>query len=576
MLSPVPLRLSHEATTLGVYSSDAAKFAARYEASDRGVLQDRLGALFAPGWKVLELGCGSGAEAAHLHRLGIEMFPTDGSAEMLREAAKFHPELMPRLNQLPLPGMFPFEDGFFDGLIASAVLLHLSPEALSDVAKEMHRVVRPGGIIYVLHTPERSGLDPLGQDTEGRFFNRMSTDSLIQILASRQIYVDAVREVPDALGRSGVRVEEILLRPSASPIERHYPPREIRVPWHQIAVRGGLPSQAEDYPPLEVELSRTGNSKREISRCAVSPEFDLVLVPTLGCFVPGYTLAVPTRPALSFGALSAEELRPTSIILEQWRQRMQEVFGDVIVAEHGSSEACVATAACVSQAHIHFIPVPGVVDQLEQRYRDAGGGPPDAVLGSLTELPKVVDGEPYVLFSPRAGTYQVWLKVEKFRRQFVRRETADLLGLPFQYNWRSHPFTEQMELTASLLGAIFSPGTAGPEAIKEGSLVWESPYDDDRFLDPSYNPHVVLFGSADIERLLFFAGCRARGVAEEALDQLRRLAESGSLSRLDGIRAQAAAESAMRSNFDTCTSRAADALRQALESVVGTPCLPGA
>jgi SAM-dependent methyltransferase len=46
----------------------------------------------------------------------------------------------------------PFEDGFFDVVTMLAVFEHLEPAVLTRLLREIHRVLRPGGV-YVMTTP---------------------------------------------------------------------------------------------------------------------------------------------------------------------------------------------------------------------------------------------------------------------------------------------------------------------------------------------------------------------------------------------------------------------------------------
>ena len=105
-----------------------------------------------PGARVLEVGCGPGwlwerAEAEL--PFGIELTLTDASAGMVAEAmARVAGLPFARLEGLPaLATALPFEDGAFDLVIAMHMLYHLENPA-AGIA-EMHRVLRPGGLLAV-------------------------------------------------------------------------------------------------------------------------------------------------------------------------------------------------------------------------------------------------------------------------------------------------------------------------------------------------------------------------------------------------------------------------------------------
>lgn len=557
-----PLPSAHELRTLEAYGRHAHELAGMYEASAREVMQAHMGVHFARGWKVLECGCGSGADAASLLAQGVDIYPTDGCPSMLVEAGRYHPERALRLTPLQLPCILPYKDAFFDGIVATAVLMHLSRESLEMVAEEFARVLRPAGFLYVVIIPEREDLSAAGLDPLERHFNRLSLAEIAKVFRRHRLLLESGRQIPDALGRTTVVIEEGVFRRSVSmPKPEEVPP--VAVSWNRAEINGTLPRFSHLFPPLEVELEKPYHSEREMDRITLTSDLDVSLLPTLGCFVPGYSLAVPSRPAFSFAELEPEELKIFSSTLNRWRAILAQVMGEVAIAEHGSSRECAQTAACVAQAHLHLIPLPGLIDELRKRYYQAGGEP-DGTFHNLSELRETISDEPYVLFSPSQDIFEVWLGTENFRRQFIRSQSAELLGIPDLYNWKVHPFVEQMELTSGLLRQVFTGLRERAPVSDEPNFRWESPYEMPNNDDPMANPHVVLFRERNVERLLFYAGCRIHGVAEEALDQLTNLKQTGVLDRLQQVRASAVAFSVLRAHFDTCSNRAAFELLQVL------------
>lgn len=99
--------------------------------------------------RALDVGCGSGNVARHALDLGLEVVAADVSPEFLRKVgrrAQGRPLETMRLNGMDLK---PLPDGAFDLVTAYSVLHHI-PDYLALVA-EMHRVTRPGGIVYLDH-----------------------------------------------------------------------------------------------------------------------------------------------------------------------------------------------------------------------------------------------------------------------------------------------------------------------------------------------------------------------------------------------------------------------------------------
>jgi SAM-dependent methyltransferase len=104
-----------------------------------------------PGGRVLDVGCGTGALAAHVAGAGYVVVGVDASPGMLRQAAA-----------RGLAGAYaafstalPFPDGTFSLAYTVATLHHLeTPERVAATIAEMARVVRSGGHVLVWdHNP---------------------------------------------------------------------------------------------------------------------------------------------------------------------------------------------------------------------------------------------------------------------------------------------------------------------------------------------------------------------------------------------------------------------------------------
>lgn len=179
-----------------------------------------------------------------------------------------------------------------------------------------------------------------------------------------------------------------------------------------------------------------------------------VLLPTVGCFTPGYCLFMPLEHLDAAADGPPSEMAHVAAAAEGMRALISSVFGPVIIAEHGP-RGCELGASCCSHAHLHLIPVPdpGAVTAAYQ----ATGGPGrrlSGLAGMLTE----VDG-PYLYLSPLPGEHLLWPSAG-FARQYVRRVCAAQHGIPGQFDWRDHPFQTNQVLTVRTLRAATQTPTA--------------------------------------------------------------------------------------------------------------------
>jgi SAM-dependent methyltransferase len=94
---------------------------------------------------VLELGCGTGNDAARLAGAGYAVTGLDLSGEALAQAhARFGSVV--RFARADVSQRLPFADGGFDAVMSN-VALHMFPDAVTRaVFAEVRRLVRPGGL----------------------------------------------------------------------------------------------------------------------------------------------------------------------------------------------------------------------------------------------------------------------------------------------------------------------------------------------------------------------------------------------------------------------------------------------
>ena len=209
---------SMDERTIAFYDRQAAATASRHRSLDTGPWRARFLAAFARGSKVLDVGCGGGRDLALLLELGFEARGTEPSAAMRAEAERAYPVLAGRIlpYALPLPDPATL-DGLVDGIVCSAVLMHVPPGELPAALASLRRALRPGGRLWVTVPGKRSGLDGDERDGGGRLFRDLPPAMLLALGRAAGLRALSTWEEPDRLGRAEIRWRGCLLEATETP-----------------------------------------------------------------------------------------------------------------------------------------------------------------------------------------------------------------------------------------------------------------------------------------------------------------------------------------------------------------------
>jgi SAM-dependent methyltransferase len=157
---------------------------------------------------ILELGCGAGNHSAEMLSRGFSVRATDGSPEMAEIAAR-------RLNH-PVEAMLFHEldeQDAYDGVWASACLLHVPRDELAGILARIHRALKPDGLFYASYKVGEGD----GRDSLGRYYNYPSPEWLETIYVAsgqwRQIKSDT--SVIQSFDEAPATMLHIVVRKSA-------------------------------------------------------------------------------------------------------------------------------------------------------------------------------------------------------------------------------------------------------------------------------------------------------------------------------------------------------------------------
>lgn len=196
--------------TVNYYSNNASAVAARYESFASG-LSASFATSFRPQSKLLDIGCGSGRDLALLSKQGHDAYGIDATPEMVMVAQSLHPELMGRVQKASLPDCDPPFNGDFDGVLCSAVLMHLPVEQLESAANSIKRCLKPNGRLLYSVPSQRLDVVTENRDANGRLFVPDQSDRLECIFQGLGFRTLVKWDDEDSLGRDSVKWVSVLM-----------------------------------------------------------------------------------------------------------------------------------------------------------------------------------------------------------------------------------------------------------------------------------------------------------------------------------------------------------------------------
>jgi SAM-dependent methyltransferase len=203
------------------YDAHAADLSSRYEAIDPAKLHSWLLGLVPtkPG-AVLDIGAGSGRDAAWFARQGHDVIAVEPSGKMREEAQRFHPdprvcwmdERLPELSEVGCLGIS------FDLVMLTAVWQHVAPSDRERAFRKVARLVKSGGLLAITLR--------LGPAPADRRMHPVSVDEVERLARNHGFEVEKIHHAPDEQGRTDVQWTCIALRlpddgTGALPLLRH-------------------------------------------------------------------------------------------------------------------------------------------------------------------------------------------------------------------------------------------------------------------------------------------------------------------------------------------------------------------
>ncbi len=163
--------------TLQVYIENRDEFIRAYDHADGPTGLFSLA--FPREAKVLDIGCGSGRDMRLLQKLGICSDGVDPCEAFVKHARCANNQSSFSVNVDSLPALSTVSDCAYDGVLCSAVLMHVPEEELFDSVFGIRRVLKEKGRALIsIPNPDETINAETQRDDRGRLFNGITPDQL--------------------------------------------------------------------------------------------------------------------------------------------------------------------------------------------------------------------------------------------------------------------------------------------------------------------------------------------------------------------------------------------------------------
>jgi diadenosine tetraphosphate (Ap4A) HIT family hydrolase len=178
---------------------------------------------------------------------------------------------------------------------------------------------------------------------------------------------------------------------------------------------------------------------------------------SLGALVEGWVLLVPNEHFLSMGAVPARLIPELQALKKRVSECLESVYGPVCAFEHGPGQERRNVGCGVDHAHLHMVPIAfdlatAAAPYLPQNSRWERADQAQCQAAAL-------DGQDYIYLEQPINRGRI-LRHQDIGSQILRRAIATHIGVSDDFNWRTHPQTENVNRTIRALGSELSRATS--------------------------------------------------------------------------------------------------------------------
>lgn len=171
---------------------------------------------------------------------------------------------------------------------------------------------------------------------------------------------------------------------------------------------------------------------------------NFLVLPALGCLVPGYIMIISRKHVYSMAYLTEKEMCELGDLVQYLRGILLKKYGVVpILFEHGSALGfCDESACSVEHAHWHLVPIQ--LSEENKIIEDTGS----IQIANLQQV-RLYKGKPYMLYVNEKEQHYISNNT-MLSSQYMRKWIAKEIGHFSEWDWRKYEFIDNITRTISL------------------------------------------------------------------------------------------------------------------------------
>lgn len=196
-------------STIEYYNNNAEKVYDLYKDVSGGIA-DYFDIAFPEKSRIIDIGAGSGRDLLILLEKGHDAFGIEPSDVLRNITVRKNPCLCERLECGNIPGLINPFNMKFDGVVCSAVLMHVPFEFLDESIKAIKCILREKGRVLASIPVRRDDINEDNRDNFDRLYTKLSVDLLIQLFENNNFNLLNNWSNHDSLGRKGIEWATLL------------------------------------------------------------------------------------------------------------------------------------------------------------------------------------------------------------------------------------------------------------------------------------------------------------------------------------------------------------------------------